>query len=241
MLRTHPIDAGLVVTATTERLSLGPALDRRVEALWWQEQTKRATPLFNGELLSVVALTPSRVEACVAEYRCFVAQRRDPTLFTQLRLRPLAVSGLLRCRDGVVFGRRAATSTQDAGRWELVPSGGVDRRAVRPDGSLDVIGQLADELHEETGCTPDAVISAEPFLLVEDTTSGVVDIGIDLALDLDAAAVLAAYRADATAEYDALRIVPISDLSDFVDQVDPGVVEVSLALLQARKLLAGEA
>lgn len=241
MLKTYPIDAGLVVTATTERLPLGPALERRVEGLWRQEQAKRAAPLFNGELLSVVSIAPPRIEACVAEYRCFIAQRGDPSLSAQLRVRPLAVSGLLRCRDGVVFGRRAATSTQDAGRWELVPSGGVDRRALWPDGSVDVVGHLVDELHEEIGCAPTAVTSAEPFLLVEDIASGVVDIGIDLALDLDAASVLAAHRAGATNEYDALEVVKVSDLASFVAQADAPLVEVSLALLRARSLLEGGA
>lgn len=239
MLRTHQIDAGLVVTATTERLLLGPALDRRVDGLWRQEQARRAAPLFNGELLSVVSLAPSRIEARVAEYRCFVAQRGDPSLSAQLRVRPLAVSGLLRCRDGIVFGRRAATSTQDAGRWELVPSGGVDRRALWPDGKVDVIGQLTDELREEIGCSPASVTSAEPFLLVEDTASGVVDIGIHLVLDLDAVTVLASHCAAGTAEYDELRIVPISDVRQFVEQADPPVIEVSLALLRARELLEG--
>lgn len=240
MLKTYPIDAGLVVTATTERLPLGPALERRVEGLWRQEQAKRAAPLFNGALLSVVSIAPPRIEACVAEYRCFIAQRGDPSLSAQLRVRPLAVSGLLRCRDGVVFGRRAATSTQDAGRWELVPSGGVDRRALWPDGRVDVVGHLVDELHEEIGCAPTAVTSAEPFLLVEDIASGVVDIGIDLTLDLDAASVLAAHGG-ATNEYDALKVVKVSDVAGFVEQADAPLVEVSLALLRARGLLAGGA
>lgn len=240
MLKTYPIDAGLVVTATTERLPLGPALERRVEGLWRQEQAKRAAPLFNGELLSVVSIAPPRIEACVAEYRCFIAQRGDPSLSAQLRVRPLAVSGLLRCWDGVVFGRRAATSTQDAGRWELVPSGGVDRRALWPDGRVDVVGHLVDELHEEIGCAPTAVTSAEPFLLVEDIANGVVDIGIDLALDLDAASVLAAHGG-ATNEYDALKVVKVSDVAGFVEQADAPLVEVSLALLRARGLLAGGA
>ena len=240
MLKTYPIDAGLVVTATTERLPLGPALERRVEGLWRQEQAKRAAPLFNGELLSVVSIAPPRIEACVAEYRCFIAQRGDTSLSAQLRVRPLAVSGLLRCRDGVVFGRRAATSTQDAGRWELVPSGGVDRRALWPDGRVDVVGHLVDELHEEIGCAPTAVTSAEPFLLVEDIASGVVDIGIDLALDLDAASVLAAHGG-ATNEYDALKVVKVSDVAGFVEQADAPLVEVSLALLRARGRLAGGA
>ncbi len=241
MLRIHPLDGGLVVTATTALLSLDAALERRIEEIWRQEQRKRATPLFNGELLSVVSLASARIETRAVEYRCFVAPRAVPSLFSQLKVRPLAVSGLTRCRAGIVFGRRAATSTQDAGLCELAPSGGVDRRALRPNGRVDVIGQLMEELREETGCSSAAVTSAKPFLLVEDTASGVIDIGIDLVLDLDAASVLAAHRASAMAEYDELQVVPVSDLGRFVEDADPPVVEVSLALLRARGLLEGEA
>ncbi len=241
MLRIHPLDGGLVVTATTELPSLDAELERRIEEIWRQEQTRRAAPLFDGELLSVVSLASARIETRPVAYRCFVAQRAVPSLFSHLKLRPLAVSGLMRCRDGVVFGRRAATSTQDAGLCELVPSGGVDRRALRPNGRVDVIGQLMAELREETGCSSAAVASAEPFLLVEDTASGVIDIGIDLVLDLDAAAVLAAHRASATDEYDELQIVPVSDLGRFVEDADRPLVEVSLALLRARGLLEAEA
>ena len=237
-LKTHPVDAGLVVTTRTEPVPLNAALERRVEALWRQEQASRTTPLFNGELLSIVSLAPAGIEARVTEYRRFIAQRRDPSLFAELGVRPLAVSGLTRCRDGIVFGRRSMTSTQDAGRWELVPSGGIDARAVRPGGSVDVVDQLLNELREETGCSAAAVTSAEPFLLVEDADLGVVDIGIDLVLDLDATSMLASHRIGASKEYDLLRIVPLSELARFISEAQPPIVEVSLTLLQARGLLA---
>lgn len=233
VLKTYPIDAGFVVTARAGAVPLGAALERRVEALWRQEQEARRTPLFNGELLSVVSVAPARIEARVTEYRHFVAQRRDPSLSSELRVRPLAVSGLTHCRDGIVFGRRSAGSTQDVGLWELVPSGGIDARAVRPDGGVDVVGQLLQELREETGCSPEAVISTNPFLLVEDTESAVVDIGIEIRLAIDGAAVLAAHDSRATDEYDELRFVPIADLERFTEPA----VEVSLALLRARGLL----
>jgi hypothetical protein len=227
----------LDVTVAASLPELDPGLERRVEALWRDEQAQRGASLFNGTLLSVVSHTSERIEAGITEYRRFVAQRRDPALFAELKARPLAVSGLTRCRDGIIFGRRSKTSTQDAGRWELVPSGGVDGRAVQPGGSVSLTRQLMEELREEVGCSSAAVTFAEPFLLVEDTETGVVDIGIDLVLDLDADSVLGAHRG-ATDEYNLLRIVPVSELAQFVAQAEPPVVEVSLALLEARGWLA---
>src|SRR5579859_3764895 len=238
MLMNYPVDRALVVTAEARLPPLDADLEHRVEEMWRQEQTKRGTSLFNGAILSVVSHSPERIEVGITEYRRFLAQRRDPTLFGKLGVRPLAVSGLMRCRDGVVLGRRSNASTQDAGRWELVPSGGVDARAVGADGAVSLIGQLMVELREETGCPAAAVTSAEPFLLVEDSGSQVIDIGIDLVLDLDAASVLAAHRSGATDEYALLRIVPDSELTTFVSQARPPVVEVSRALLEARGLLA---
>ncbi len=241
MLRIYPVDAALAVTAGARLPPLDADLERRVEELWRQEQTKRGASLFNGAILSVVSHSPARITVAITDYRCFIAQRRDPALFGKLGVRPLAVSGLTRCRDGIVFGHRSTASTQDAGRWELVPSGSVDARAIGADGAVNLVSQLMMELTEETGCSGAAVISAEPFLVVEDWRSHVIDVGIDLLLDLDAVSVLAAHGADTTPEYDLLRIVPDTELARFVSKAGPPVVEVSRALLQARGLLGGEA
>ena len=239
MLRTYRVDAALVVTAEGTLPPLDADLEHRVEELWRKEQTRRGTSLFNGTLLSVASRSPARIEAGLTEYRRFVAQRCDPTLVARLGVRPLAVSGLMRCRDGLVFGRRAETSTQDPGRWELVPSGSVDGRAVRPGGHVDLIRQLLEELREETGCSAAAVTSAEPFLLVEDTAQGVIDIGIELVVDLDAESVLASHRAAASKEYDMLRVVPLTELARFVSEARPPLVQVSRALLHARCATSG--
>lgn len=237
MLKTHAADGSLTVTAVAEPAPLDADLELRVADLWRQEQAKRATPLFDGELLSVTSIVGSRIEGRFVPYRWFVAQRADPALSAALKVRPLAVSGLLRCRGGIVFGRRSAGSTQDAGRWELVPSGGLDRNCCRPDGTIAVTTKILDELWEETGCPPTAVSSTETFVLVEDPASGVYDIGVDIALDLDAEAVLAAHRGRASDEYDVLRIVPVAEIGWFVAQASARVVEVSLALLRARGML----
>jgi 8-oxo-dGTP pyrophosphatase MutT (NUDIX family) len=237
MLKTYAVDASLAVTALGDRAPLEADLERRVADLWRQAQAHRATPLFDGELLSVTSIEGTRIAGRFAPYRWFVAQRADPTLSAALGVRPLAVSGLLRCRDGVVFGRRSEGSTQDAGRWELVPSGGLDRACRRPDDTIDFGAKILDELREETGCPPGAVDSAVPFVVVEDPASGVFDIGVDIALDLDAEAVLAAHRSRASDEYDRLRIVPVPEIGMLVRQADAPVVEVSLALLRARGML----
>jgi 8-oxo-dGTP pyrophosphatase MutT (NUDIX family) len=237
MLKTYAVDASLAVTAAGDHASLDAELERRVADIWRQEQAHRATPLFDGELFSVMSIEGARILGRFVPYRWFVAQRADPTLSAALGVRPLAVSGLLRCRGGIVFGRRSEGSTQDAGRWELVPSGGLDRSGGRPDGTIAFGAKILDELWEETGCPPSSVISTETFVLVEDPASGVFDIGVDIALDLDAEAVLAAHRDRASDEYDELRIVPVAEIGWFVAQASAGIVEVSLALLRARGML----
>jgi len=119
----------------------------------------------------------------------------------------------------------------------LVPSGGLDRTCCRPDGTIAVGAKILDELWEETGCPPGAVTSTETFALVEDPRSGVFDIGIEITLDLDADAVLAAHHGRASDEYDRLRIVPVPKIGPFVTRTAAPVVEVSLALLRARGML----
>ena len=118
------------------------------------------------------------------DYRHFIAQLREPGLFGELQLRTLAVSGLVRSRHELLLGRRSAQATQDAGRWELVPSGGLSPVAggSNLEGTAMVFEQCYVELEEETGIPRSSVESAQAFALVEDPEAHVIDIGVELSM-----------------------------------------------------------
>ena len=152
----------------------------RVESIWQSEISTRASPPFNGLLFSVTNYGSDQIVGWFAEYKQFLAQRRDPSLTTVLNIKPLAVTGLLACHDGIVIGRRSNNVEQDGGLWELVPSGGVDGSKLNCDGEPDVTAKILDELNEEIGIHASAIDHITPFALIEDTSSGVFDIGISM-------------------------------------------------------------
>ena len=232
MFTVHDFLPSAIIDVLGEAPALPPGLETEVQGLWEAEQERRSNPLFNGRILSASDIAPSRITGHVVEYRRWVAQRARPDLFVALRVRPVAVSGLLQCADGVVFGRRAGTTTQDAGMWELVPSGGVDTSDVERMSRADIRGQILTELHEEVGLTPDKVTEVMPFCLVDDHDSHVIDIGIGLkAPGLAADEVLRAHRESGSGEYGELAVVAQEHLAEFIERMSPGVVSVSLALL----------
>jgi hypothetical protein len=241
MLKLHPLDADLVIEAVADVPKPRADIERQIEAIWVAEQARRSTPMVNGALFSLISQSPGRLTGGFVEYRWFIAQQQAPGLFEHTRVRPLAVSGLLLCADGVVFGRREMASTQHPGRWELAPSGGVDRSCLRGDGTVDYVAKLLEELAEETGCPATAVTAGEPFVLVEDVESRVFDIGVELRTEMGGAEIIKRHGDISNREYTALEVVPLTELADFVTRRSSGLVDVSRALLIARGLLSGAA
>lgn len=210
-------------------LTLG--LENEVEYLWQAEQKENGKAIFNGRILSAVKISENSLHGCIVEYRQLIAQRARPELFDTLRVRPVAVSGLLTCPGGIVFGRRASMMTQDAGLWELVPSGGIDTSRISNTTEVDYLAQILTELHEETGINANCVSSVCPFCLVDDDVSHVIDVGIALNSSLSSGDILRLHREAATNEYDDLRIVHYSALGDFILDEGTQLVGVSAALI----------
>src|SRR5258708_7817762 len=89
---------------------LAPALETEIDALWAAAQTPRGGMLLKGGVFSVDAITPSLLSGHLTEFRRIVAQMEQPDLHDVLRVRPLAVCGVVCCRGGVVLGRRPAAA-----------------------------------------------------------------------------------------------------------------------------------
>jgi hypothetical protein len=213
-----------------DNATLSPAMEAEVEGLWRAEERRRH--VFNGRIVSAVEITPGRILGRVVEYRWFVAQQARPELFEVLRVRPVGVSGLLHCADGLVFGRRAAGLTQGAGLWELVPSGSLDVPHEAGHGArIDYRAQILAELHQEIGVAADGVSTITPYCLVEDPETHVLDIGIALTSPLSASEVLRLHGRAEAGEYDELQVVPLAEAPAFAREQGPGLVSVSEALL----------
>jgi hypothetical protein len=140
-----------------------------------------------------------------------------------------------------VFGRRPDYVEQDAGSWELVPSGGIDGSSRNPDGSIDLVQHALAELAEETGIAGATVVTALPFAMVYDPTAEVSDVGILLRTRLSMAEVMTAFASLGTREYVALEVVPVGELADFIKSRAQPLAQATFALLNAANPLLGSA
>jgi hypothetical protein len=233
MFNIHTFYPDSIITVKNNREEPTGTLSKEVQAIWEAEQAHRGKDLFNDLLFSVQDFSEKHIVGQFVEYRLLIAQRIKPELYEFLRIRPLAVSGILHCSSGIVFGQRHASMTQDAGLWELVPSGGVScSSGVKEKGCIDINQQLLQELYEETGMTGSQVSSTSPFCLVEDLKTHVIDIGIKIVTSSSADKIYQNHELCNNKEYVDLKTISIPDISTFLTQEKENIVEVSRILLQ---------
>ena len=220
------------------KISLSPlkfefdqSLNSAIEAAWASEKERRGGALFNGKILSAIEISNTEIKAVIIEYKHYLAKKLNPARFSGLKINPIAVSGLLECNDGIVFGKRSNIVTQDAGNWELVPSGGLECVEMSPDIPIDFKGQLLLELKEEVGIDSSFVKNMKTFCYVLDEETFVLDIGISLFCDLDGNSITRAYSKLNEKEYDQLSFVKRDEIFDFVTEKSNQFVAVSKVLL----------
>ena len=232
MLNVHLLQSEPRVTLGAAAPTIGPDIEARVEEIWQREKELRSHDLYNGRLFSVDHCNAKTIVGWISEYRYFLAQRREPSLHAALKIKPLAVTGILSCSDGVLFGRRSGRSEMDAGCWELVPSGGVDEAAVGPAGQVSLERCMLIELEEETGIGASELSApSRAIALVEDPQSHVIDVGIMLATASSAAQIQHRFAALENREYSELEIVAPADVRAFRRNRADSLGAVSAALL----------
>ena len=215
----------------TNAPTLSEELKDQIENIWMAQQNKKRRKLYNNYIISAVCVSKECIHCCLVEYKYFIAQHTQPNLYKFLKVRPVAVSGLLICDDGVVFGRRNKSTTQDAGLLELVPSGGIEYNQKQNSINVDYINQILIELKEETGIERESIINMYPYCLIENELSHVIDIGIAIETNLDKKNINDLHKKKSTDEYDVLQIVSDSDLYKFIELNKNKLVNISYELL----------
>jgi hypothetical protein len=238
----HPLLGSVRAAVEREMPALAASLEAEIDLLWDAAQHRMeaggAGRLFNGRVFSIDTITEVHIGGHMTEFRRIVAQMQRPLLFEVLGVRPLAVCGVLRCAGGVVIGRRHADAIYQAGMWQLPPAGSVDAGAVNSDGSIDLSGQLLNELREELGIGAEKVDTPQPLCVVEHPGSHVSDLGMAIRTDLDTTGVLAAHRGAGNNEYDPLLVVAEDDLDAFVTRAGADLVPPALEFLRRIGLLS---
>jgi len=163
-----------IVSGTREHLNV--RIEARVQEIWSGLCRQRGADLFDGEIFSVTHSASKILSGCFQPYRLFAAQLSEPSLYPQLKIHPLAVTGVLVCGDGLVIGQRSSQVLQNKGEWEFVPSGGIDHSALSDDRRVDWSVQLEREVAEELGLSPIQYEIGEPVCLIHDESSKVFDL-----------------------------------------------------------------
>lgn len=236
MFRTFPFPTDGIVEGPDGGRTINDELSLEVTDLFNTANRRGGGAMFDGLLFSAEQFDERRIVGHFVRYSLFIAQLEKPELFDVLQVRPLGVSGLLTCDDGVVFGRRHTALTLDAGLWELVPSGGVDPSCRNGGGRIDVVGQTLDELHEEAGIGREHVKSASPFALAENLDTHVIEVAIDIAVPLDGQEVQRLFRQGGSGEYTELVVVPRDEIPFFAERWKGEMVGASQIVLRLKGL-----
>ena len=226
-----------VIEDAAARPLASPATLARVDALFERERARRPGTLHDGKLFSVSEVAPGALRGWFADYRWWVAQRVDASLAAELRVRPLAVTGLVRAEGMLLFGQRSDRVFEGAGRWELAPAGGVGTEARDPSGELSLVRQALLELQEEIGLAPDQVTSARALALVAHEASAVLEVCVELRLGLSRASFARHTASTASDEYAALACVDESALASWVGEAGDALDPMSRTLLESVGLL----
>ena len=196
--------------------TLPPGLEHTVEEIWQAERRRRGAKLFNGTLFSVCELSPTAVTGRFVEYRRFVAQVQRPELFLELRVRPLAVTGLLQNAQGLFFGRRNSGAAQQPDRWELVPAGGVDTNSLTDGGEVEPGEQILEELKEEVGLDRTSVDTPRLVAFCEEAEHHVFDLVWELETSFDSSAVISTHAQLQNPEHVQILCVSWKELEGFL-------------------------
>ncbi|WP_259650036.1 NUDIX domain-containing protein [Gluconacetobacter diazotrophicus] len=198
------LDSGLTVRVAGHMPDLPAPVAAEVEAIWRERQAANPA-LFNGRVFTADRLTARGIVGHWTTYQRVLAQMTRPTLYPALRLKPLAVTGILHAPDGIVLGRRAPHSTYLAGWWQTPPAGSVESR--HGENKVDLTAQILAEAQEELGLAPDMLTVAGPVRATRHPATRIVDIGIRLDTALPFDRVLQGWHAGGNDEYDRLAIV----------------------------------
>ena len=202
----------------------------RVEEIWSFEKKRRGNQLTNGQIYSLSGFRIDQISICISEYKYIVAKRRDPDLAAQgLNIRPLAVTGVLICADGVILGQRGSGVDGDVGLWEPAPAGGLSHR--------DPKVQVLEELQEELGIVPSNIISAEICGLVEDIESSVFDIVFRLHVDATEKDIRANYLESGSDEYSDIIIIKPYNIHSFLRERSNRLLPTLHAMLSVAKII----
>ena len=216
MFLTHPAPGNLRILDTAPLPTPSQEALERVDELW-RQSLERVPGLFDGRVFSLEHFEGGDAVGFLAPYKWYLAQLAEPELYSELRVRSLALSGLVVASGHLFFGLRRRNLAVEPNLWETAPSGTLDASIREPDGSISWRGAFAAEMRVELGIDP-AACDPRPFALVEDTGTRIIETGLLLELPMDHRDVLAAYVGSPAPEHCEMAAVPLHDVARFLKE-----------------------
>ena len=166
MIRVHPVSA-LSVTCSNEGWDFEREHKMRITAHWADVVAEKPT-LWNGEvLLSVHAEVIDRTfiaRLVKTDYASFIAWRDWGRPDENVR-NLFGVSAAFSSDGALIFGVMNGW-TLNAGK-SYPPSGTLEPKDVSPDGTVDIMGSMRNELLEETGLDIEKAAAGEMVAIFE--------------------------------------------------------------------------
>jgi len=214
MVSIENFDSATRFRFTKTRDVLSQRVEELADKIW---RSKIELGLFDGDIFSVESTSSNIVNLKKSKYRYFIAQQEMPDLFDALQIRLLAVSGILICNDGIVFGKRSPSVLQNSNLWELLPSGSVNSKSFEKEMTLfNIDFQIEEELWEESGIPTNVRKQIQPKLTIGGGDSHVIDFVYEINVNLSSLEVFEFHKR-ATSEYSQLVVVGREEISEFVE------------------------
>jgi len=216
------------VVLTGEPPPLSDAIAARVRSQWLSATAERPE-LYDGRIFTATDITPETITGFWCPYSRAMTQMREPTLYAELALRPLAVTALLLCSEGAVLGRRSNRAIYQPGLWQGVPAGSVESRSGESD--VDLPEQLRAEFLEELGLDARALTIGRARVACEHPDTHIIDVAFEARTTLSFTDLEALWRQRGNEEYEALRLVPPGAFTEVAQ--DETVLPTTVAMLHA--------
>ena len=208
---------------------------RAVDEVWEHAVARVGGALYDAPILVYrgheMADDLTTIHGVYLPYRYYYARYHCDDL--RYNLEPIGVSGLTIFSEGgtraVALGRRSGDVTQYPGRWECIPSGGVDDSCARPDGTVDFTAMLLHEFEEEACLPTEKVRRVAPFAVIYDALARTYDVCCELTVTTDRDELIAAMRD--SDEYTDVMVVTEDDLEDSLRRLGNELIPLSRAIL----------
>ncbi len=229
--RVESVSEKLQLTYQESTLALSPDAEAQIDRIWKSECEKKPE-LFNGQILCVKSYARDAVSLTSRDFKYLLAQHKDSTLYEQIQLINLGVTGIVIAENKFVFGKRSDRVTHDPLKWELVPAGTFDKKFVKSPQKVDWQAQILEELFEEVGVHEHHAETVRAFGMIRGLTQSFIDLAIEIKLRISVRELEDLITKRPSREYIDFKILDLLQTQKFLSESFEEISETSQIIFQ---------